>query len=147
MEQIDAKGRRLILGFDAGCMTCSDLARRIEEQTRDELEVRSLRDPQVDHFRKEALGDNAPWAPTLIEIKGGKVRAWTGMTMGAVLSRRLGLIVTWRVMQVLGDVHGSARPRESQAASLTNCRRTAKYSSTMKSTVRFWPVRISSSHA
>ena len=102
MEQKDGARRRLVLGFDAGCMTCSELARRVEEQTGRKLEVRSLRDPQMEHLRKQALGDDAPWAPTLIEIKGTRVRAWTGLRMGLALSRRLGVYSTWRVMKALG---------------------------------------------
>lgn len=39
--------KRLVLGFDAGCTMCSDLAQRIEEQVGGELEVRSLSDPQM----------------------------------------------------------------------------------------------------
>ncbi|WP_273886508.1 hypothetical protein [Rubrobacter naiadicus] len=95
--------RHLILGFDAGCMTCSELAHSIEEAAGGRLEVRSLHDPQVEHWRKQALGENAPWAPTLIEVRGGQVKAWTGRKMGLVLSRKLGLGATWRVMQVLGE--------------------------------------------
>jgi hypothetical protein len=107
VEQKDGKTRRLVLGFDAGCMTCSELARRIEGQTDGKVEVRSLRDPQIEHFRKQALGQNALWAPTLIEIKGTRVRAWTGMKMGIVLSVHLGPVATWRTLQVLGELSAS----------------------------------------
>ena len=96
--------RHLILGLDAGCMTCSELAHSIEEAAGGRLEVRSLHDPQVEHWRKQALGENAPWAPTLIEVEGAKVKAWTGLRMGLVLSRKLGPVTTWRVMQALGEV-------------------------------------------
>ena len=98
-------GRRLVLGFDAGCMTCSELTRRIEERVGDRLEVRSLNDPVMDHWRREAYGDEAPWAPTLVEINGGPARAWTGVRMGARLSRALGPVATWRVMQALGEAN------------------------------------------
>ncbi|CAA9405816.1 MAG: hypothetical protein AVDCRST_MAG22-1553 [uncultured Rubrobacteraceae bacterium] len=57
---IRASGYRLVLGFDAGCMTCSGLARRIEATVGDRLEVRSLTDPQVEHWREQALGEDAP---------------------------------------------------------------------------------------
>src|SRR3712207_1760068 len=97
--------RRLVLGFDAGCMTCSELARRIEERVGDRLEVRSLNDPMMDHWRREAYGEDAPWAPTLVEIDGGPARAWTGVRMGARLSRALGPVATWRVMQALGEAN------------------------------------------
>ncbi len=103
-ENVARLGRkRLVLGFDAGCMSCSDLARRIEEQVGDRLEIRSLHDPQVEYWRKQALGEDAPWAPTLVEVNGGEVKAWTGLRMGLALSRKLGPIATWRVMQELGD--------------------------------------------
>ena len=74
-------GKRLVLGFDAGCMMCSELARLIEDQVGDKLEVRSLRDLQVRHWRRTALGEDAPWMPILIEIEGPKVRAWTTRAM------------------------------------------------------------------
>ena len=107
--QANPGGRRLVLGFDAGCATCSDLARRIEEAVGDELEVRSLHDPQVEHWRKQALGDNAPWAPTLVEVDGGSVRAWTGVSMGARLIRVLGPAATWRVMKTLREAKANLR--------------------------------------
>lgn len=65
-------GRRLVLGFDAGCTTCSDLAKKIEERVGDKLEVRSLYDPQVEHWRRQVLGEDVPWTPTLIEVNGGR---------------------------------------------------------------------------
>jgi hypothetical protein len=99
----------LVLGFDAGCVTCSGLARKIEEKVGDKLEVRSLSDPQVEHWRKEALGEDAPWAPTLVEVEGVKVRAWTGVRMGIALSRRLGLRDTWRVMQAVGEANAASK--------------------------------------
>ena len=49
-------GRRLVLGFDARCMTCNGLARSIEEAVGAKLELRSLTDPQVEHWREQALG-------------------------------------------------------------------------------------------
>lgn len=78
--------RRLVLGFDAGCMTCSESARKVEERVGDRLEVRSLHEPQVEHWRNQALGVDAPWVPTLIEIDGPVVRTWTGTRMGVYVS-------------------------------------------------------------
>lgn len=100
--------RKLVLGFDAGCLTCSGLARRIGERVGDKLEVRSLRDPQVEKWRKEALGEGAPWAPTLFEVRGARVEAWTGWRMGVNLGRLLGPVATWRIMQVLGEIKASS---------------------------------------
>jgi hypothetical protein len=70
----------------------------------DKLEIHSLREPHVEHWRREAFGEGAPWAPTLFEVQGAKVRAWTGWQMGLNLSRFLGPLATWRVMQALGAV-------------------------------------------
>ncbi|BBL80441.1 hypothetical protein RxyAA322_22950 [Rubrobacter xylanophilus] len=109
------RGRRLVLGYDGGCGACSALAQRIEEAVGERLEVRSLYDPQVEHWREEALGKDAPWAPTLIEVSGDKARAWTGVWMGAALARRLGPAATWRVMQALGELGGSSRTSEFAA--------------------------------
>ncbi|BBL80425.1 hypothetical protein RxyAA322_22790 [Rubrobacter xylanophilus] len=102
------RGRRLVLGYDGGCGACSALAQRIEEAVGERLEVRSLHDPQVEHWREQALGKDAPWAPTLIEVSGDKARAWTGVWMGAALARRLGPTATWRVMQALGEAGTSS---------------------------------------
>jgi hypothetical protein len=112
MEQTEARPgaeRRLVLGFDAGCMTCSDLARRIEEMVSDKLEVRSLHDPQMAHWRKQAMGEEAPWAPTLVEVEPDGVEVWTGRRMGLVLASKLGLVATWRVMQVLGEMRATLK--------------------------------------
>ncbi len=100
-------GRRLVLGFDAGCTRCSELARRIEEQVGGMLEVRSLYDPQMEHWREQTLGKDAAWAPTLVEIVGGQTKAWTGLPLGVRLGRYLGPIGTWRVMQTLGEIGSS----------------------------------------
>ena len=111
MEETNTRGgdgRRLVLGFDAGCATCSGLATSIEEAVGDGLEIRSLNDPVMERWRDQALGENAPWAPTLIEARDGQVRAWTGVCIGVALGRRLGLPKTWRVLQVLGEVRSTA---------------------------------------
>jgi hypothetical protein len=103
-------GRRLVLGFDAGCMTCNELAKRIEETVGDRLEVRSLNDPQVEYWREQALGKDAPWTPTLIEIADTEVKAWTGLGMGIAFSWHLGPASTWRVMQLIGDMVSIQKP-------------------------------------
>jgi hypothetical protein len=93
----------LILGFDAECSYCQEMAKKIEKRFGDRLETRNLSDPEVEEWRKQVLGEDAPWAPTLIEVDGDRVKAWTGFQMGFALTRRLGLIATWRLMQVLGE--------------------------------------------
>lgn len=107
----------LVLGFDAGCFACNNLAKRIEEAVGEKIEVRSLHDPQMEYWRKQALGANASWAPTLVEVKHGKTNAWTGTRMGIRLSRSLGPMATWRVMQVLGEVGAEGASEEDSLAS------------------------------
>lgn len=102
--------RKLVLGFDAGCGTCSDLAGRVQERVGDKLSVENLNDPKLMSWREEALGKDAKWAPTLFEVDGEKVeRAWTGWKMGWALSRKLGPATTWQVMQALGEVGAASR--------------------------------------
>lgn len=102
-------GKRLVLGYDGGCSACEELARRIEEQLTGRLEVRNLCDPRVEEWRKKTLGENAPLAPTLFEVRKNRdreeaIQAWTGWRLAANLGRYLGPADTWRVMQALGEV-------------------------------------------
>jgi hypothetical protein len=115
MEQTRDEGRRLVLGFDAGCMTCSGLAERIEDRVGNRIEVRSLNDPFMARWREQALGKDAPWVPTLVEVEGDEIRAWTGIRMGARLSRVLGPVATWRMMQVLGEANVDLELSDSTA--------------------------------
>ena len=102
-------GKRLVLSFDGGCSACSELARRIGERLAGRLEILSLREPQVEEWRKKTLGEDAPLVPTLFEVRGSEaVQAWTGWRLGANLSRFLGPVDTWRVMQTLGEVGGAS---------------------------------------
>ena len=106
--------RKLVLGFDAGCGTCSDLAGRVQERVGDKLSVENLNDPQIIAWREKALDKDAKWAPTLFEVDGEKVvRAWTGWKMGWALSRKLGPATTWQVMQALGEVGAAPRIEDS----------------------------------
>jgi len=114
----EASGKRLVLGFDGGCSACGELARRIEERLAGRLEVRNLREPLVQEWRKKALGEDLPLAPTLFEVRGQEVvRAWTGWRLGANLGRFLGPADTWRVMQALGEVEDYNGMESSSAGS------------------------------
>lgn len=99
----DDRPVRLILGFDPGCATCSDLAERLESQVGDRLELRRLRERPVAQWREQALGGNPVWAPTLIEVSADGVRAWTGLRMAVQLSKALGLSATLRLVRTLGE--------------------------------------------
>lgn len=102
---LEGKRGKLVLGYDTGCTKCRELVGRIEERVGGKLEVRSLRDPQVESWRQQALGEDAPWAPTLFRIEDtGRMRAWTGTRMAVGLIHALGPVSSWRVMQALGQV-------------------------------------------
>jgi hypothetical protein len=103
--------KRLILGLDSGCVRCSDLARHIEEKA-DGLEVRGLSDPYMRRLREQAMGENALWSPTLVEIEGEDVKVHTGKAMAVRLSFVLGPVATWRVMQELGEAAKGREARE-----------------------------------
>lgn len=108
MQMIAGKvdtGKRLVLGFDGGCMACEELARRIEVRLGGRLEVLSLHEPRVVEWREKTLGEGTPLTPTLFEVRGQEaLRAWTGWRLGANLGRFLGPVAAWEVLQVLGEV-------------------------------------------
>lgn len=127
-EKGTAGTSKLVLGFDGGCATCGDLAAKISEGVGDKLEVRSLRHPQVEHWRDRALGKDAPWAPALFEVvSDDEVKAWMGVGLAVKLARVLGPLSTWRVMQALGETGkpgatspgGSTRAAEIAAAGVS----------------------------
>jgi secreted PhoX family phosphatase len=107
-----------MLGFDAGCMTCSGLAKDIDEAVSGRLDVRSLSDTKMEHWRRCVCGEDAPWAPTLVEVSSSNVQAWAGWRMAAHMARILGTATTWRVMQVLGELDAVPLPETSIAAKL-----------------------------
>jgi hypothetical protein len=108
--------KRLVLGFDDQCSYCEDMASKIKERFRERLEIRDLHDPEVEVWRKQALGENPSWAPTLIELDGNSVRAWTGYRMGLALSWRLGPVATWRLTQALAEFRGHPEEQTSSVS-------------------------------
>jgi hypothetical protein len=96
--------KRLVLGFDAGCTACVDLAARVGELVGEKVDIRDLSEPRVEHLRKQALGKDAPWTPTLIEISPDGAKAWTGTRMAVRLGRSVGFLSAWRILRALGEV-------------------------------------------
>jgi hypothetical protein len=94
---------RWILAFNASCGTCRAISERVEQTCDGKLEVLPLTDAKVEQWRKQALGAQAPWQPTLLRIADHDtdVQAWTGPAMGLMLVRRLGLQSTTRVLAAL----------------------------------------------
>ena len=91
---------RWFLGFDAGCTKCTKMASQVESVTNQRLTAISLSSAEMTKWREESLGENAPWAPTVIRINGdGSVSGWTGVRAGLGLVDLLGPKLTWRVSQ------------------------------------------------
>lgn len=108
--------KRLVLGFDAGYFTCSDLASRIEERVGEKLDVRNLRDPELQGWCEQALGKDAKWASILFEVNCNQARAWVGWRMGWALSRAIGPAASWQVMQALEEVGAARKVEDSKVA-------------------------------
>lgn len=103
-------GFRWALGFDGECCTCSGLARRIVELADHKLIIVSLASREARHWRKQALGPDAPWLPTLFAINGDLVQAWTGPAMALRLARLLGPSRSWQVVRLLGELRVPQNP-------------------------------------
>jgi hypothetical protein len=87
----------LVLAFDADCRRCRAVAAAVARRAPG-LEVLPLRDYRVAAWRRDALGDDAPHAPTLLAVTvapdgSDAVRAWTGPAVAAGLVATLG---PWR---------------------------------------------------
>ncbi|SDX12633.1 hypothetical protein SAMN05421504_102385 [Amycolatopsis xylanica] len=95
---------RWVLAFDASCETCRKISTVVERACDGRIEVMSLSHDEVSQWREQALGYAAPWAPTLLRVRGEQVRAWTGKAMGAALVRRLGPASSVRVVRALGQL-------------------------------------------
>ncbi|MGX1565590.1 bacteriocin fulvocin C-related protein [Streptomyces sp. NPDC055506] len=108
-----------ILAFDASCCKCSKVAQQVQQSSGDKLDIKPLSDPEVTAWRTQALGDNAPFAPTLISVEeGGRVRAWTGFALAARLPRLLGPSTTLRLLAALGALRkGTAAPADKGGSS------------------------------
>lgn len=102
--------QRWILAFDASCGTCRSISRAVEEAGGGRLAVLPLQHPEVTQWRAVALGDGAPFAPTLLRVHGaGDVRGWTSRRIALPLIRLLGPRATLRVLDALGQLREEAR--------------------------------------
>lgn len=79
------------------------MSRDIERVVGSKLEVRPLTDPAVKHWRAQVYGNEAPWAPTLIQVRGQTARAWTGRAMALPMLWAIGPRSSVRVLRTLGE--------------------------------------------
>ncbi|MFD8527098.1 hypothetical protein ACFV0L_06765 [Streptosporangium canum] len=101
-----------ILAFDASCGQCRGLAGKVKKFAEHRLEIVPLMHPEVVAWRKQALGDDAPYTPTLLRVGHDEVRAWTGAAMAIRLAARLGVRGTYGLLAALGE----NRKKEKQHA-------------------------------
>lgn len=80
----DGRPSGLYLGYDAGCLKCSTIATRIEDEVGDQLTLIPLASPQMRGWREELLGEDARWAPTLVRVSGEQERAYGASNSGHV---------------------------------------------------------------
>jgi hypothetical protein len=91
-----------LLAYDATCGTCRAISREVAGAADGRLRVVPLDRPDVRRLRADALGGGAPWAPTLLRVRGEEVRGWTGPAMALPLLLRLGARRTVAVVAALG---------------------------------------------
>jgi len=106
---------RWVLGFDGGCLSCTDMARQIEILSGGRLTARSLRDPEVAEWRRRTLGEQGPWTPMLFSVSGTRVRAWRGSGMALRLTRLLGPASMGRIAFLLGKRGAAFEPAPNPA--------------------------------
>lgn len=94
-----------VLGVDVACGHCADWGRQIAAVAPGHLVVTSLSAPEMAKWRRDHLGKNAPWTPTLAEFDGSTVRVHTGSKIAIVLARHLSPKQVWRIMVIIGSNH------------------------------------------
>lgn len=102
-----------ILAFDAGCGKCNEVIDGITDIAGERLTVAGLGEDRIRALRHQALGDHAPFAPTLLAVDTDRVRAWAGPRMSVRLSLLLGPRRSLAVARALNRmdviVHGDRR--------------------------------------
>lgn len=116
-----AKKTLRYLLFDASCTLCSDLAGDVERASGNKLETKSLYAPDALEMLKKARPDYK-FEPTLLEVQGEQVRAFTGMAMRAQMVTFLNpiqLLKIARIVQKAGvplfgsfEIHEPGEPEE-----------------------------------
>ncbi len=97
--------KRLVLGYDGSCGTCSRMAVEIAEEVGEALEVMPLMAPDMRQWRDEVYGESPPWRPTLVQVDDrGQVRAWSGRKVAFVLPRLIGFRRSFKILRILGDL-------------------------------------------
>lgn len=92
----------LYLAFDSNCATCQGISSRVQQSAKGRLVAKPLTDPDVMDARRDIFGDEPPHKPTLMRVRDGDIQAWTGPSMGWILTKELGTRDTLSIIQALG---------------------------------------------
>lgn len=101
-----------VLLYDSGCAPCAGAAADIEKEgiTRDRLQLRSLREPEMQHLLNQ-VRPGWKWEPTLLEVADdGSARVWTGTRMVVPLVQTVGIR---RAQMIARLVNERTRPEGS----------------------------------
>jgi methylamine dehydrogenase accessory protein MauD len=120
--------------FDSGCAQCSDVAEEIENASDHKLRGKSLYAPEAKQWLDRAR-PGWKFEPTLVEVDGDHVRAYTGMAMRAHMVTFLNPVQLLKIARVVqkagiplfgafeahapnpsGDGHAVAEAAETTAA-------------------------------
>ncbi|MEV4457187.1 bacteriocin fulvocin C-related protein [Microbispora sp. NPDC049633] len=116
IERVGSVRERWVLAFDASCVQCQKVADAVSGIAGGRLDVLALGHPDVLRWRETALGAQAPWAPTLIHIRGDAVNCWSGRSMGIRMVRHLGIRKTLRLLTALGALKEGAAKTDAKMA-------------------------------
>lgn len=86
--------------FDASCSLCSDLAGDVEQASGNKLETKSLYASDALELLKKARPDYK-FEPTLLQVQGDQVRAYTGMAMRAQMVTFLNPIQLLKIARIV----------------------------------------------
>ena len=100
-----------LLAFDAGCSSCTSVTQRLNDEIGHVLITRNISDPDIVELRKQAFGANPPWAPTLLETKGDRVRGWCGPRLSLRLTRLVG---PRRAQRITRQIAHDSMPSDAQ---------------------------------
>lgn len=86
--------------FDAGCAICSRMAQELDEVSNGWFTARSLRDEDMQALLRNARPD-WKWEPTLLEVKGTRIRVYTGLKMRSRVATGVGVRRAWQMAKIV----------------------------------------------
>lgn len=92
----------IYLAFDASCGTCKGISQRVQSAAKGRITAVPLSDPDVQAARDRIYNGDAPHKPTLLRVRNSDVQAWTGPSMGLILTKEIGASDTLAIIQALG---------------------------------------------